>query len=102
MERLSSWTIETMQGYVIVTSGSNKKRREGRGIGSTDGRYTIPVDDSVEKMFVTINTAVEGTMGLLVCLWSLRLVLSTSVSGLIRGNQRLFSVKYLFEEANIA
>ena len=63
MERLSSWTIETMQGYVIVTSGSNKKRREGRGIGSTDGWYTIPVDDSVEKMFVTINTAVEGTMG---------------------------------------
>lgn len=60
MERLSSWTIETMQGCVIVTSGSNKKRRGGRGIGSTDGRYTIPVDDSVEKMFVTINTAVEG------------------------------------------
>ena len=74
MERLSSWTIETMQGYVIVASGSNKKRRVGRSaIGSTDGRYTIPVDDSVEKMFVTINTAVEGTMGL-VCLWSLRLV----------------------------
>lgn len=84
LERLNNWVIETMKGYVLVTVGSNKGSRKRRSpSGSTDSRYTIPVDDSVENMFVTINTAVEGT-GLVGCLWSLTLVLSTSVSGLMK------------------
>ena len=84
LERLNNWAIKMMKGYVLVTGGSNEGSRKRRSpSGPTDSRYTIPVDDSVENMFVTINTAVEGT-GLVGCLWSLTLVLSTSVSGLMK------------------
>ena len=62
LEQVSNLTIGTLDGDVMVTTGSTKKSRKKRSAGgSNDSRYTIPVDDSIEKMSVAINTATEGT-----------------------------------------
>ena len=62
LEKVSSLTIGTLDGDAIVSTGSTKKSRKKR---SADGRYSIPVDDSIEKMSVTITTATEGRRFLL-------------------------------------
>lgn len=61
LEKVSSLTIGTLDGDAIVSTGSTKKSRKKRSAGgSTDSRYSIPVDDSMEMMSVTITTATEG------------------------------------------
>ena len=66
LEKVSSLTIGTLDGDAIVSTGSTKKSRKKRSAGgSTDSRYSIPVDDSIEKMSVTITTATEGRRFLL-------------------------------------
>ena len=62
LEKVSSLTIGTLDGDAIVSTGSTKKSRKKR---SADSRYSIPVDDSIEKMSVTITTATEGRRFLL-------------------------------------
>lgn len=66
LEQVTNLTIGTLEGDTIVSTGSNKTSRKKRSsAGLTDSRYTIPVDDSIEKLSVTINTATEGTRYLL-------------------------------------
>ena len=66
LEQVTNLTIGTLEGDTIVSTGSNKTRRKKRSsVALTDSRYTIPVDDSIEKLSVTINTATEGTRYLL-------------------------------------
>ena len=56
-------TIGTLEGDSIVGDGSTTRRRTKRSAdGSSVSRYNIPVDDSMEKMSVTINTAAGGTI----------------------------------------
>ena len=60
LEKVSSLTIGALDGDAIVSTGSTKTSRKKRSAGLTDSGYSIPVDDSIEKMSVTITTATEG------------------------------------------
>ncbi|CAH3164627.1 unnamed protein product [Porites lobata] len=61
LEKVSSLTIGTLDGDATVSTGSTKTSRKKRSsAGLTDSRYSIPVDDSIEKMSVTITTATGG------------------------------------------
>lgn len=60
LEQVANLTIGTLEGDSIVGDGSTMRRRTKRSAdGYSVSRYNIPVDDSMEKMSVTINTA-EG------------------------------------------
>ena len=66
LEQLSSLTIKALEGDTIISTGSTVNNRKKRSAGGlSDRRYSIPVDDSIEKMSVTITTATEGTRFLL-------------------------------------
>ena len=66
LEKLSSLTIGALDGDAIVSTGSTKTSRKKRSsAGLTDSGYSIPVDDSIEKMSVTITTATKGRRFLL-------------------------------------
>ena len=63
LEQVTNLTIGTLEGDSIVGDGSTTRRRTKRSAdGSSVSRYNIPVDDSMEKMSVTINTAAGGTI----------------------------------------
>lgn len=63
LEQVANLTIGTLEGDSIVGDGSTMRRRTKRSAdGSSVSRYNIPVDDSMEKMSVTINTAAGGTI----------------------------------------
>ena len=66
LEQISNWTIGTLEGDSIIGTGSTKSTGRGKRSagGAADGRYSILVDDSIEKLSVTINTAREDTRGL--------------------------------------
>ncbi|XP_073229342.1 von Willebrand factor A domain-containing protein 7-like isoform X4 [Porites lutea] len=58
LEQVTNLTIGTLEGDSIVGDGSTTGGRTKRSAdGSSVSRYNIPVDDSMEKMSVTINTA---------------------------------------------
>ena len=66
LEKVSSLTIGTLDGDATVSTGSTKTSRKKRSsAGLTASRYSIPVDDSIEKMSVTITTATGGRRFLL-------------------------------------
>jgi len=64
LEKLNSLTGGVLEGDTVVSVGSNlsarKKRRAGR---AADSRYSIPVDDSMEEMIVTVTTTRQNTKG---------------------------------------
>ena len=61
LEQVTNLTIGTLEGDSIVGDGSTTRARTKRSAdGSSVSRYNIPVDDSMEKMSVTINTAAGG------------------------------------------
>ena len=63
LEQVTNLTIGTLEGDSIVGDGSTTGGRTKRSAdGSSVSRYNIPVDDSMEKMSVTINTAAGGTI----------------------------------------
>ena len=67
LEQVTNLTIGTLEGDSIVgdgstTRGSTRGRTKRSTNGSSVSRYNIPVDDSMEKMSVTINTAAGGTI----------------------------------------
>ena len=64
LEQLSSLIGGVIEGDNIISTGSNASKRKRRtSSGTAGGRYSIPVDDSIEEMTVTISTAREDTRG---------------------------------------
>lgn len=59
LEQVSNLTIGTLMGDSVVAVGSTMRRTKRSAVESTDSQYTIPVDESIEKMYVTITTAKE-------------------------------------------
>ena len=57
LEQLSSLTRDSLDGYSLVSFGSNVTYRKKRSAGPAgDNLYSIPVDDSMEKMTVTVTS----------------------------------------------
>ena len=57
LEQLSSLTGGSLDGYSLVSFGSNVTYRKKRSAGPAgDNLYSIPVDDSMEKMTVTVTS----------------------------------------------
>lgn len=85
LEKLNSLTGGVLEGDTVVSVGSNlsarKKRRAGR---AADGRYSIPVDDSMEEMIVTVTTTRQNTKGG-----------HSLIPGEGRGNYRNLSLNFL-------
>ncbi|XP_015778186.1 PREDICTED: uncharacterized protein LOC107356064 [Acropora digitifera] len=64
LERLNSLTGGSLDGNNVVSFGSDVSSRKKRRAGPAgDSRYSIPVDDSMEKMVVTVSTARRNTNG---------------------------------------
>ena len=60
---MSNWTIGMMEGDSIIFLRSTLPDRSKRSLAdeSANRQYRIPVDDSIEKMSLTIYTVGEGT-----------------------------------------
>lgn len=60
---MSNWTTGMIEGDTIVFIGSTLPDRSKRSLAdeSANRQYRIPVDDSIEKMSLTIYTVGEGT-----------------------------------------
>ena len=57
LEQLSSLTGGSLDGYSLVSFGSKVSNRKTRSVGPAgDTRYSILVDDSMEKMTVTVTS----------------------------------------------
>lgn len=64
-EKLSALMKETLRGNTVITIGSNKQSRKKRNAGgAADSRYSILVDESMEKITVTVSTTRLDTNGL--------------------------------------
>ena len=64
LESLSTLTEGVLEGDSVVSFGSNVSNRKKRRVGRiANSRYSIPVDDSMEKMTVTVSTT-RNTRGL--------------------------------------
>ena len=63
LEQMSNWKTGMMEGDTIVFIGSTLPDRSKRSLAdeSANRQYRIPVDDSIEKMSLTIYTVGEGT-----------------------------------------
>ncbi|XP_022793661.1 von Willebrand factor A domain-containing protein 7-like [Stylophora pistillata] len=62
LEKLSDLTGGVLDGTNVISLGSNLSGRQKRNVGG-GGRYRIPVDESIEKMTVTVTTTRIGTKG---------------------------------------
>ena len=61
---MNSLTSGSLNGNNVVSFGSNvSNRRKRRARSAGDSLYSIPVDDSMEKMVVTVSTAGRNTYG---------------------------------------
>ena len=57
LESLGTLTEGVLEGDNVVSFGSNVPNRKKRRVGRiANSRYSIPVDDSMEKMTVTVST----------------------------------------------
>ncbi|XP_044182994.1 von Willebrand factor A domain-containing protein 7-like [Acropora millepora] len=64
LEQLNSLTGGSLDGNNVVSFGSNvSNRKKRRAQPAGESRYSIPVDDSMEKMVVTVSTARRNTNG---------------------------------------
>lgn len=63
MEQLNDLVKGVLDGTNIVSIGSNKSTRKKRNAGGGDSRYSIPVDESIDKMTVTVTTTRLDTSG---------------------------------------
>ena len=62
LEKLSDLTGGVLDGTNVISFGSNLSGRQKRNVGG-GGRYRIPVDESIEKITVTVTTTRIGTKG---------------------------------------
>ena len=64
LEQLDGLTGGVLEGTNVISLGSNMSGRKKRSAGSSgDSRYSIPVDESIEKMTVTVSTTRQDTKG---------------------------------------
>ena len=64
LEQLKNLMGGVLDGTNIVSVGSNKSARKRRSAGGGgDSRYSIPVDESIDKMIITVTTTRLNTMG---------------------------------------
>ena len=64
LEELDGLTGGVLEGTNVISMGSNMSGRKKRSAdGAADSRYNIPVDESIEKMIVTVSTTKLDTKG---------------------------------------
>lgn len=64
LEKLDGLTGGVLEGTNVISIGSNMSGRKKRSVGgAADSRYSIPVDESIEKMTVTVSTTKLDTRG---------------------------------------
>ena len=64
LETLDGLTGGVLEGTNVISMGSNMSGRKKRSVGvAADSRYNIPVDESIEKMLVTVSTTKLDTRG---------------------------------------
>ena len=64
LEKLNDLTGGVLEGTNVISIGSNMSGRKKRSAGGAgDSRYRIPVDESIEKMIVTVSTTRQNTEG---------------------------------------
>lgn len=64
LEELDGLTGGVLEGTNVISMGSNMSGRKKRSVdGAADSRYNIPVDESIEKMIVTVSTTKLDTKG---------------------------------------
>lgn len=64
LEELDGLTGGVLEGTNVISMGSNMSNRKKRSTdGAADSRYNIPVDESIEKMIVTVSTTKLDTKG---------------------------------------
>ena len=64
LEQLNNLTAGVLDGTSTVSTGSDTRSRKKRGTGDArDSRYNFPVDESIEKMSVTVSTTRRNTNG---------------------------------------
>ena len=64
LEKLNDLTGGVLEGTNVISVGSNMSGRKKRSIeGAGNSRYSIPVDESMEKMTVTVTTTRIDTKG---------------------------------------
>ena len=64
LEKLDGLTGGVLEGTNVISIGSNMSGRKKRSTGgAADSRYNISVDESIEKMTVTVSTTKLDTRG---------------------------------------
>ena len=64
LEELDGLTGGVLEGTNVISVGSNMSGRKRRSVGgAADSRYNIPVDESIEKLLVTVSTTKIDTRG---------------------------------------
>ena len=64
LETLDELTGGVLEGTNVISMGSNMSGRKKRSVDvAADSRYNIPVDESIEKMLVTVSTTKLDTRG---------------------------------------
>ena len=64
LEQLNTLTGGGLDGDNVVSFGSNVSNRKKRSASQASySRYSIPVDDSMEKMVITVTTSRHNTNG---------------------------------------
>ena len=64
LQELGRLTGKVMEAIVVINTGSNLSERKKRNVGGAgDSRCNIPVDESIEKMLVTVSTTKLDTKG---------------------------------------
>jgi len=66
LETLDGLTGGVLEGTNVISMGSNMSSRKKRSLGVggvADSQYNIPVDESIEKLLVTVSTTKLDTQG---------------------------------------
>lgn len=64
LEELNDLTGGVLEGTNVISVGSNMSGRKKRNTdGAVSNRYSIPVDESIEKMTISVTTTKRDTNG---------------------------------------
>ena len=62
LRKLNGLVEGALEGEAVVSTGSTIATKKKRSVGPpADSRYRIPVDDSIEKIFVLVTTMTQRT-----------------------------------------
>ena len=64
LEKLNNLTAGVLDGTSTIGIGSSPRHKKKRSLKDTSpSRYNFPVDESIEKLIMTVSTTRKGTNG---------------------------------------